>query len=106
MHSQISAYFDNTLPKYQFSFRWSYSSNQCWLTGTDRKMKEEKDKGGKYVAFLTDLSTAFNCLHDLLIAKLHAYDFETDSLIYRIIKIGNNCNTQQEYFLEYPKVQY
>ena len=70
------------------------------------KMKEEKDKGGKYVAFLTDLSTAFNCLHDLLIAKLHAYDFETDSLIYRIIKIGNNCNTQQEYFLEYPKVQY
>ena len=68
------------------------------------KMKEEKDKGGKYVAFLTDLSTAFNCLHDLLIAKLHAYDFETDSLIYRIIKIGNNCNTQQEYFLEYPKV--
>ena len=70
------------------------------------KIKEEKDKGGKYVAFLTDLSTAFNCLHDLLIAKLHAYDFETDSLIYRIIKIGNNCNTQQEYFLEYPKVQY
>ena len=70
------------------------------------KMKEEKDKGGKYVAFLTDLSTAFNCLHDLLIAKLLAYDFETDSLIYRIIKIGNNCNTQQEYFLEYPKVQY
>ena len=70
------------------------------------KMKEEKDKGGKYVAFLTDLSTAFNCLHDLLIAKLHAYDFETDSLIYRIIKIGNNCNTQQEYFLEYPKVQH
>ena len=70
------------------------------------KMKEEKDKGGKYVAFLTDLSTAFNCLHDLLIAKLHANDFETDSLIYRIIKIGNNCNTQQEYFLEYPKVQH
>ena len=35
------------------------------------KMKEEKDKGGKYVAFLTDLSTAFDCLHDLLLAKLH-----------------------------------
>ena len=31
MHSQISAYFDKILSKYQFGFRQGYSSQQCLL---------------------------------------------------------------------------
>ena len=31
IHSQISAYFDNILYKYQFGFRLGYSSQQCLL---------------------------------------------------------------------------
>ena len=37
--------------------------------------------GGKYAALLTDLLKVFDCLpHNLLIAKLYAYGFDTLSL--------------------------
>ena len=37
--------------------------------------------GGHADALLTDLSKVFNCIdHELLIAKLHAYGFDTDGL--------------------------
>ena len=80
MHSQISAYFDKILSKYQFGFRKGYSSQQCLLVLME-KWKKCLEKGGKCGALLTDLSKAFDCLlHDLLIAKLHAHGFEIDSL--------------------------
>ena len=43
--------------------------------------KEATDNNKAFGALLTDLSKAFDCLsHDLLIAKLHAYGIDIDSL--------------------------
>ena len=43
--------------------------------------KEATDNNKAFGALLTNLSKAFDCLsHDLLIAKLHAYDIDIDSL--------------------------
>ena len=44
MYSQISAYFDNILSKYQFGFRQGHSSQQCLLVLIE-KWKKSLDKG-------------------------------------------------------------
>ena len=47
----------------------------------DRKMEKIVDYGAVFWALLRILSTSFDCiLHDLFIAKVDAYGFQTDAL--------------------------
>ena len=80
MFCQISSFMDSYLAKQQFGFRNGYSSQYCLLVMLD-KWKNAVDKGKQFGALLTDLSKTFDCLsHELLIAKLNAYDFDLPAL--------------------------
>ena len=80
IYSQMADFFENILSKYQCGFRKGLSAQQCLLLMIE-KWKKSVDKGYAFGAMLTDLSKAFDCIvHDLLIAKLHAYGFDNSSL--------------------------
>ena len=80
MYDQMYKYFDQILSKYQCGFRQVYNTQHCLLVMVE-KWKEVLDKVGLGGALLTDLSKAFNYIkHDLLIAKLATYGFDSHSL--------------------------
>ena len=80
MYYKMYKYFDQILSKYQCSFRQGYNTQQ-YLLMMIAKWKETFDKGGLGGALLTDQSKAFDCIkHNLLIAKLAVYGFNSRSL--------------------------
>ena len=71
---------ENKLSPYLCGFRKGYSTMYCLVIMLER-FKKALDKKNKFGALLTDLSKAFDCLnHELLIAKLDAYNFDNSSL--------------------------
>ena len=71
---------ENTLSIFQCGFRKKYSTQHA-LIPTIEKAKKIIDKGGTFGALLIDLLKAFYCMtHDLLIAKLHALNFDMNAL--------------------------
>ena len=82
MHHQINDYMKDKLSKQLTGFIKNHSTQHC-LSCMLEIWKKVLDKGGYICAIFMDLSKAFDPLnHDLLIAKLGAYGFETDSLRY------------------------
>ena len=80
LYDQISKYFETRFSKFQCGFRKDYSAQHCLLAMIE-KWKTAVDNGGVFAALLTDLSKAFDCIpHDLIIAKLAAYGFDTNAL--------------------------
>ena len=69
-------------------FRKGCSAQHC-LMAMIEKWRKFQDIGGHADALLTDLSKVFDCIdHELLIAKLNAYGFDTNALksIYSYLK--------------------
>ena len=94
-------YFSKFFPQYQCGFCKGYSAQHCLLAMT-KNMKEARDSNKVCAAVLAELSKAFDCLlHDLLIAKLHAFGFDLKSLKVihaylndriQVTKVGSFCS--------------
>ena len=112
MFIQMSAFFEDIFNKQQCGFRKSYNTQQCLLKMLE-KWKRSVNGVKAFGALLTDLSKAFDCLdHELLLAKLNAYDFSLPAL--RLIndylfnrrqrtRIGNSFSDWFEVILGVPQ---
>ena len=81
-YHQLNDYMTDKLSKQLTGFRKNHNTQHC-LSCMLEVRKKVLDKGGYICAILMDLSNAFDTLnHDLLIAKLGTYRFQTDALRY------------------------
>ena len=82
MYIQIENFMEDKLSKLLTGFRKNHSTQHC-LVNMLEKWKNTLDKGGFVCAIFMDLSKAFDTMnHDLLIAKLGAYGFQEDALVF------------------------
>ena len=81
LHNKISIQVDHFLSMFISAYRKKHSTNHV-LIRLIETWKLKMDSNKVVGAVLMDLSKAFDCIpHDLLIAKMHAYGFDEDSLI-------------------------
>ena len=79
MQKQISDYIGKFLSPFLCGYRKGFSTQYALLTLIER-WKFCIDKQGFAGALLTDLSKVFDTMnHELIIVKLHPYDFSTDA---------------------------
>ena len=76
----MSKVFGEILSKYQYGFRRGHGAQHC-LIALLEKLRVSVDQGLEFVALLTDLYKAFDCLpHSLLLAKLSACGFDMKAM--------------------------
>ena len=82
MKEQISPFLEKTLSVFIAAYRKAYGTQHV-LVRMLEDWKTKLDNDFTVRAILMDLSKAFDCIpHDLLIAKLHAYGFNENSLVF------------------------
>ena len=80
LHNQISNYMESKFSKHLCGFRKNNNTQNSLLRMIEY-WKKNLDKRYKVGALIMDLSKAFDTLnHDLILAKLHAYGFDKNSL--------------------------
>ena len=85
----MSKYVEKELSKYLCGFRKKYSTQHA-LFLLLQNWQDAIDKGNIVGTILMDLSKAYDCIqHDLLIAKLEAYEFRINSLNYLYSYLSN-----------------
>ena len=88
LYKQLNSFFEAKLSTHLWELRSRYST-QHDLSNLLFNWQICFDKSGVVGTILMDLSKAFDCLpHDLIIAKLHAYGLDHDSL--RLISYLSN----------------
>ena len=106
MQNQMYPYLNQVSSKYQCGVRKGYNAQHC-LMAMIEKWRKFLDIGGHAGALLTDLSKAFDCIdHELLIAKLHAYGFDTDALkfIYSYLKGRKQRTKINSSYSSFPEI--
>ena len=82
LYIQIEKFMNDKLSRLLTGFRKNHRTQNCLLNMIE-PWKNVIDKGGTVSAIFMDLSKAFDTLnHNLLIAKLGAYGFRNDALLY------------------------
>ena len=109
---QINAFIEKKFSSRLCGFRANYSTQQALLKLL-QQWQSCLDDSGKVGTILMDLSKAFDSLpHDLLIAKLEAYEFDCNSLRlmrsylgrrFQRVKIGSSFSKWLEILLGVPQ---
>ena len=92
MYIQTENFMEGKLSKLLTGFRKTRSTQHC-LVNTLEKWKNTFGKGGFICAMFMNLSKAIDTMdHDLLIAKLGAYGFQEDALVF----MKSYCTNRQQ----------
>ena len=108
MLSQMHTFMTKKLSIFLCAYQKFMNAQNCLLFLVD-KWRKGLDCSNKCGVLLTDLSKAFDCLvHDLLIAKLHAYGFDTLALklIYSYLTGGKQRVRINASFSEWANIDY